>query len=140
MTCARSRRWIRVGLTGIKNLRLAHDEQVEIKAGALYRKQMYSGLPLLFDLGGYQRVDVVRITWPNGLIQNDTNQVDGWAKDRDPNTAFSTTVEPLPFHKMSRYPYPGTERFPQDAPHQRYLKQYITRPALRLICPLENGS
>jgi hypothetical protein len=36
-------------------------------------------------------------------------KVDGWAKDRDPNTAFSSTVEPLPFHGMSRYPYPAGE-------------------------------
>jgi tetratricopeptide (TPR) repeat protein len=77
---------------------------------------------------------------PSGWIRDYLLKVDGWAKDRDPNTAFSTTVEPLPFHGMSRYPYPGTERFPQDAAHQRYLKQYITRPALRLIRPLENGS
>ena len=33
--------------------------------------------------------------------------VDGWAKDADANTAFSQTVEPLPFHAMSRYPYPA---------------------------------
>ena len=25
-------------------------------------------------------------------------KVDGWAKDRDANTAFSQSVEPLPFH------------------------------------------
>ncbi len=31
--------------------------------------------------------------------------VDGWAKDADANTAYSKTVEPLPFHGMSAYPY-----------------------------------
>jgi len=60
-------------------------------------------------------------------------KVDGWAKDRDPNTAFSTSVEPLPFHAMSRYPYPVGEHFPDDAAHQRYREEYNTRPALRLI-------
>jgi hypothetical protein len=76
---------------------------------------------------------------PSDWVRDYLLKVDGWAKDRDPNTAFSTTVEPLPFHGMSHYPYRETERFPQDAAHQRYLKQYITRPALRLIRPLENG-
>jgi tetratricopeptide (TPR) repeat protein len=76
---------------------------------------------------------------PLGWVRDYLLKVDGWAKDRDPNTAFSTTVEPLPFHGMSRYPYPITERFPQDAAHRRYLQQYNTRPALRLIRPLENG-
>ena len=63
-------------------------------------------------------------------------KVDGWAKDRDPNTAFSQTVEPLPFHGMSRYPYPSAEHFPQDEAHRRYRSEYNTRPALRLLRPL----
>jgi len=62
--------------------------------------------------------------------------VDGWAKDADANTAFGQTVEPLPFHAMSRYPYPAGERFPDDAAHRRYREEYNTRPALRLIRPL----
>ena len=62
--------------------------------------------------------------------------VDGWAKDGDPNTAYSQTVEPLPFHGMSRYPYPPNERYPEDAAHRRYLAEYNTRPALRLLQPL----
>src|SRR5215472_9379847 len=63
-------------------------------------------------------------------------KVDGWAKDRDANTAFGTSVEPLPFHGMSVYPYPAIERFPDDAEHRNYRNEYNTRPALRLIRPL----
>ncbi|HEV2448156.1 MAG TPA: FG-GAP-like repeat-containing protein, partial [Candidatus Sulfopaludibacter sp.] len=66
--------WIRVQLAGIKSLKLAQDAQVEIKAGLLYQRDMYTGVPLLFDLGSNTAVDTVRITWPNGLIQNETNQ------------------------------------------------------------------
>ena len=62
--------------------------------------------------------------------------VDGWAKDGDANTAFSQTVEPLPFHGMSAYPYPPAERFPDDAVHRAYRERYNTRPALRLLRPL----
>ena len=62
--------------------------------------------------------------------------VDGWAKDADANTAYSQTVEPLPFHAMSQYPYKDGEHFPDDAVHQQYRRQYNTRPALRLIRPL----
>jgi hypothetical protein len=64
--------------------------------------------------------------------------VDGWAKDRDPNTAFSTTVEPLPFHGMSVYPYPPEEHFPSDAAHEKWRKEYNTRPALRVVRPLSD--
>src|ERR1035438_8449643 len=62
--------------------------------------------------------------------------VDGWAKDADANTAYSQTVEPLPFHAMSQYPYKNGEHFPDDAAHRQYREQYNTRPALRLIRPL----
>jgi tetratricopeptide (TPR) repeat protein len=63
-------------------------------------------------------------------------KVDGWAKDRDANTAFSQSVQPLPFHGMSSYPYPAKEHYPEDRDHQLYQQQYNTRPALRLIRPL----
>jgi len=62
--------------------------------------------------------------------------VDGWAKDGDYNTAFSQSVEPLPFHAMSAYPYPAPEQFPDDAAHREYREKYNTRPALRLLRPL----
>jgi len=62
--------------------------------------------------------------------------VDGWAKDGDANTAFSQTVEPLPFHGMSQYPYPEGESFPDDGIHRLYREHYNTRPALRLLRPL----
>ena len=73
---------------------------------------------------------------PQGWTRDFLLKVDGWAKDRDPNTAFSETVEPLPFHSMSRYPYPSTEHFPNDETHRRYQHDYNTRPALRLVRPL----
>jgi hypothetical protein len=65
-------------------------------------------------------------------------KVDGWAKDRDPNTAFSSTVEPLPFNGMSRYPYPAGEHYPRDAAHDSYQRTYNTRPAHTLIRPLDS--
>jgi hypothetical protein len=52
---------------------------------------------------------------------------DGWEKDSDRNTVTGDTVEPLPFHGMSAYPYPATESYPQDAVHQAYLQEYQTR-------------
>jgi hypothetical protein len=65
--------------------------------------------------------------------------VDGWAKDADANTAFSQTVLPLPFHAMSRYPYPPVESYPRDGGHLDYIRQYNTRPALRLVRPLKEA-
>jgi Tfp pilus assembly protein PilF len=76
---------------------------------------------------------------PPGWTRDFLLKVDGWAKDRDPNTAFSQTVEPLPFHRMSRYPYPSSENFPEDEAHRRYRSEYNTRPALRLVRPLSEA-
>ena len=75
---------------------------------------------------------------PAGWSRDFLLLVDGWAKDSDANTAFSESVNPLPFHAMSAYPYRADESFPTDAAHQRYVHDYLIRPALRLIRPLAN--
>jgi len=80
---------------------------------------------------------------PAGWRRDFLLDVDGWAKDADANTAYSQSVEPLPFHAMSAYPYPDSERFPDDAEHRRWRETYNTRPALqilRLLRPLEASS
>jgi hypothetical protein len=60
----------------------------------------------------------------------------GWAKDGEPNTAYSRTVEPLPFQQMSNYPPAAEERNLADPVHQEYLREYQTRPRYSLIPPL----
>lgn len=69
-----SKKWIRVQLKGVRALKLAQDALVEVKAGSLYRRMFYAGVPLLFDAGDHAVIDTVRITWPNGLIQNEVRQ------------------------------------------------------------------
>jgi hypothetical protein len=49
----------------------------------------------------------------------------GYYKGRD--YATGNTVEPLPFHGMSSYPYPSNESYPSDIDHLAYLKTYNTR-------------
>ncbi|HXO40562.1 MAG TPA: CRTAC1 family protein, partial [Thermoanaerobaculia bacterium] len=80
---------------------------------------------------------------PAGWRRDFLLDVDGWAKDADANTAYSQSVEPLPFHAMSAYPYPASERFPDDAEHRRWRETYNTRPALqilRMLRPLEEAA
>jgi hypothetical protein len=62
--------------------------------------------------------------------------LDGWCKDADPNTVAAENVEPLPFHGMSGYPYPETERFPDDSAHRTWRARWNTRPATQWIPPL----
>ncbi len=64
---------------------------------------------------------------PEGWARDYLLYSDGWVKDADLNTAYGNTVEPLPFHRMSRYPYGADESYPTDEDHQRYLRTYNTR-------------
>jgi hypothetical protein len=66
--------WLEVALTGVKNLQSALGAKVEVKAGAVYAKQTYDGVPLVFRLGSASTIETVRINWPNGLIQNELDQ------------------------------------------------------------------
>jgi tetratricopeptide (TPR) repeat protein len=62
--------------------------------------------------------------------------VDGWAKDADANTAYARSVEPLPFHGMSSYPYPQSQHFPDDPAHQEYQRSFNTREPVNNMNPL----
>jgi hypothetical protein len=73
---------------------------------------------------------------PKGWKRDFLLLVDGWAKDRDANTAHGQSTHPLPFHSMSQFPYGPGERFPQTPDHRAYEREYNTRPALQLMRPL----
>ena len=64
---------------------------------------------------------------PAGWTRDFLLFVDGFVKEKDPYTAFSSTVAPLPFHEMSNYPYGEDESYPMDKEHLRYIKEYNTR-------------
>ncbi len=73
---------------------------------------------------------------PAGWVRDWLLYLDGWAKDRDPNTEGATEVEPLPFHGMTRYPPPPGEPRPDTPAHRAWIEEFQTREALRLIVPL----
>ncbi len=72
----------------------------------------------------------------SGLRRDYLVFLDGWAKDRDPNTLQALEVEPLPFHAMSGYPYRPDEHFPDDELHKQWRKEWNTRPAHEWIAPV----
>jgi tetratricopeptide (TPR) repeat protein len=51
----------------------------------------------------------------------------GYCKDCSLFTATGDTIEPLPFHAMSKYPYGPEEHYPDDPLHKDYLRRYQTR-------------
>jgi len=86
-----SNSWTSIGLSGVKSPKLPKGARVEVKAGRIYRKQLYQGAPLHFGLGGAEQIDTVRITWPNGLIQNEFRQAinEAFAWDEKPRLSGS---------------------------------------------------
>ena len=78
------------------------------------------------------RLPVLKPGWVRDFILYS----DGWDKDGDINTLTSQTVEPLPFHGMSAYPYPDTEHYPDSEAHRRYRLEYNTRRVEHRLPPL----
>lgn len=73
---------------------------------------------------------------PDGMQRDYLLYMDGWAKDRDPNSVEALFVEPLPFHGMSSYPYGEDEAFPADEAHRAWRLEWNTRPSHTWIEPL----
>jgi hypothetical protein len=76
---------------------------------------------------------------PAGWARDFIFYANGWVKDGDLNTKFSGTVEPLPFHGMSGYPYPEDEHYPDTPEHRQYRREYNTRPAKSTMGTLASG-
>lgn len=66
-----------VRLEGVKNIKSAPGAIVEVKTGAWYQKRIYQGVPLVFGIRSYREADTLRITWPNGLVQNEIKEQAG---------------------------------------------------------------
>jgi hypothetical protein len=64
---------------------------------------------------------------PEGWTRTFLLFADGFSKEMDINSATPDHVEPLPFHRMSAYPYPSTERYPDTPEHRRYQEVFNTR-------------
>jgi tetratricopeptide (TPR) repeat protein len=53
--------------------------------------------------------------------------VDGFSKEMNLHSASPDRLEPLPFHAMTRYPYPAPESYPRTRAYDRYRTEYNTR-------------
>ena len=70
---------------------------------------------------------------PAGYTRTYLLMGDGYSKEMDINSASPDTVEPLPFHGMSGYPYTAAEHYPDDAEHRAYRDEFNTRHVGRTL-------
>ncbi len=64
---------------------------------------------------------------PAGCQRSFILKTDSYCKDMDLYTAFPDTVEPMPFHAMSSYPYRADEHYPDNAKTREYRRRFNTR-------------
>jgi hypothetical protein len=64
---------------------------------------------------------------PEGYQRSFILKTDSYCKDMDLYSAYPDTVEPLPFHAMSTYPYGADEKYPDDDKRNEYRKRFNTR-------------
>jgi tetratricopeptide (TPR) repeat protein len=64
---------------------------------------------------------------PQGWVRDYFFAAFGYEKDMDFYAAEGNFVAPLPFLKMTDYPYPAGKSFPLDDAHVNYLLEYNTR-------------
>jgi hypothetical protein len=64
---------------------------------------------------------------PTGYRRTFILKTDSFCKDMDLYSAYPDTVEPLPFHSMSNYPYRPDEKYPADQKRQQYRQRFNTR-------------
>ena len=58
---------------------------------------------------------------------------DGFSKEMNIRSATPDSLGPLPFHRMTRYPYGPGEHYPDDDAHRAYLATYNTRIVTRVV-------
>jgi len=64
---------------------------------------------------------------------------DGYSKEMDINSGSPDQVFPLPFKRMSKYPYAADEQFPMSEEKRRTYDEYTTRPVKGVLPRIELG-
>jgi hypothetical protein len=62
----------------------------------------------------------------------------GWSKEMNPRSASPDHVGPLPFFRMSGYPYGADEHYPRTVAHREYQERYNTRVVNKSIASIDS--
>ena len=70
---------------------------------------------------------------PDGWTRTFLLYADGFSKEMNLHSSSPDTLEPLPFHGMTTYPYAPPEGYPTTAVHEQYRAEYNTRVVGRRV-------
>jgi len=76
---------------------------------------------------------------PDGWTRTFLLMADGFSKEMDINSASPDSVEPLPFHAMTAYPYRAPEHYPDTPDYQQYQAKYNTRVVARTLPSIDSA-
>lgn len=85
---------------------------------------------VIMHVGDSISIDFDELSIPDGMERDYYLFSDGYYKENFVKWLLGqdvSSVEPLPFHGMSNYPYTEEESYPYDAEHTAYLQEYNTR-------------
>jgi Tfp pilus assembly protein PilF len=74
---------------------------------------------------------------PTGWTRTFLLYADGFSKEMNLHSSSPDTLEPLPFHGMTSYPYVAPESYPTTVVHERYRAEYNTRVVARRVPAIE---
>ncbi|MEO8520906.1 MAG: FG-GAP-like repeat-containing protein [Acidobacteriota bacterium] len=77
---------------------------------------------------------------PAGQTRTFLLYADGYSKEMDINSASPHQTDPMPFHRMTQYPYGPSERYPDTAAYKDYLARYNTRIVHSPLPPLDRAT
>ena len=75
---------------------------------------------------------------PSGWSRTFLLYAHGWSKEMNPRSASPDQVGPLPFFRMSGYPYRTDEHYPRTEAHREYQDRYNTRVVNRPIASIDS--
>ncbi|MGI9105412.1 MAG: FG-GAP-like repeat-containing protein [Pyrinomonadaceae bacterium] len=104
-------RSLRVQLAGKVSNRSGVEAKVEMRAGSLRQKlEVYAASPapapadLLFGLGGRERADAVRVLWPSGTVQAETEFKAGVVDEKQSAVQSASRAASLKVTELDRKP------------------------------------
>lgn len=101
--------------------RIYHEGNFTRYGDTLPLLKMTDDMFVIMDTGDGLELEFNEVPPAPGMVRDYIFLADGCFQE------ITGKVEPMPFHAMSNYPYPATEKYPDSPEHKKYLREWNTR-------------